>query len=549
MVKSARNYSSWIVRVQPSTGELRLKVNFNHRFYNDKVFSQDENFVIIFDGVLLNKNELLKSRHVENIEELLKIIYHERNLLANFTGPFTGFVYNKKERQGIAFGNQTGDMSVFYRDMGSELAISNDFNRLTGGINQLDERAAHYLITYGFIVDDSTIIRQIKRVRAGHCLLLANGKYFIGQYHKIHFLDKLDITMDEACEELDKRFRIAVKRCFDKDLEYGYHDHLADLSAGLDSRMTNWVAHDLGYKNIVNLSYSQGGSDEQRFTEQLAKKLNNTLYFRPLDDCSFLYKPEEIVSQEFAMAYYCGITGGYEFLKFIDFEKFGLEHTGQIGDAVIGKFTKLQRNERTINPDLKRNSTLLPLRFLPDTSCYSCEDEFAYYTRMAQGALATHYIRTHYTYTVSPFMDVDVINFCFRLPDALRMNHRLYWYWIDHKYPEAGKLRSSRVRPMGKIKDLLYRGKNKGTRLSIDMLHRFHLVHSSVSANNMNPHNFWFDTKAELRTFVDDYYKENLDRLTDYPQLQKEARQMFNSQMALDKLMGLSLLAAVKQYI
>lgn len=549
MEKGKKNFSLWTVHITKHTN-INCKVHFSNRFRNDKVYRNDEYGIAIFDGVLLNKSELLQKYKVEELDSLLKKAYQNISILAEFTGPFTGFLYNKMEHKGLTFGNQTGDASVFYRVQGDELFISNNFNALsTVGPNSLDEKAAHYLLTYGFIVDDSTIIKEVKRLRAGQYLSLSEKSLSIKRYHKIQFLDKLDITMDEACEELDKRFRKAVKRCFDKDLEYGFNTHLADLSAGLDSRMTNWVASDMGYKNIINLSYSQSRSNEQKYTEDLAKVLGNTLYFRPLDDCSFLYKPDEIISQEFAMAYYCGITGGYEFLSLIDFDKFGLEHTGQIGDAVVGKFTRSQTDERQINLDTKRNSTLLPLRFVPDTSAYTCEDEFTYYTRMAQGALATHYIRANYTYTVSPFMDIDMINFCFRLPDSLRLNHRLYWYWIDHKYPKAGKIPSSRKRPQNKINSFIYRGTNKAWRESMTFLHYFHITRSSVSSNNMNPHTFWYETKAELRDFINNYYNNHINLTKNYPCLYEEILKMSHSRIALDKLMGVSLLAAIKQYI
>ena len=137
--------------------------------------------------------------------------------------------------------------------------------------------------------------------------------------------------MNEAIELIDQGFRKAVKRCFDKDTEYGYKYHLVDLSGGLDSRMTTWVAHDMGYRNIVNICYSQSTSLDCQYAKDVAHFLGNQFYVKYLDEASFVREVEEVTKKNFGMGYYAGITGGNQFLKFLNFRVLGLEHTGQLG--------------------------------------------------------------------------------------------------------------------------------------------------------------------------------------------------------------------------
>lgn len=548
------NKSYWYVRYDkdlPRTVECK----FSERFANDKLFYEDDHKILILDGVLLNKYELFKQYKINSLECLLSLVLEDILIAQYFTGPFTIFLYDKDIECGYALGNQTGDASVFYEVSDNRLiSISNNFTYLSdhSNIREVDECSAHYLLTYGFIVGNGTIVKDIKRLRAGEYLMISNSKYEVKRYHRFDFSVKQNIDIEDASEKLDYLFRQAVRRCFEKDIEYGYHRHLADISAGLDSRMTNWVAKDLGYNNITNISYSQFDSDETRLVKKIVKALGNQFYFLPLDDVSFLYDIDEIVEEEFGTAYYCGITGGWNFLNFIDFNNFGLEHTGQIGDAVVSTFIN-NPSSKEIDYNIKRNSYLLKQRFndIIDFSDYKTQEEFVFYTRLTQGALSTHYIRSNYTYAVSPFMDIDLLTFCASLPDDLRKNHRLYWHWIDKKYPIAGRIPSSRVRDVNifdKCTFFIKRCYSKSKRISLPFLYKIGLSKSLTTRNNMNPHTYWIETNSGLRNFIDNQYSSNKHLISDFPLLCTETEKMIQSSRGLDNLMAISMLATVKRF-
>ena len=550
------NKSYWLFELHKDGG-LNYQTAFSSRFANDKVETESGSFVVLADGIVLNKKELQESNpHGKTLFDYYRHCYDTPEAIKQLIGPFTAVVFNKENRNGIAFGNQTGDASVFYgynKETGA-LYLSNNFNAVFEKCRPCDinERAAHYLLTYGFIVDDSTIADGIYRLQAGKLLRFDINGVKVEQYHRFNFHDKIDITLEEAIEQVDVLFRKAVKRCFEKDLEYGYHQHLADMSAGLDSRMTNVVARDLGYTNIVNISYSQSASDEQKIAQEVALSLGNPLYHRSLDDATFIYEMEETIHEEFGMAYAHGITGGRQFLRLIDFDKFGLEHTGQIGDVVISQFFPQTTPFKDYNA--KRMSDILPQRFPLKTEDFATNEEYAFYTRAFQGALSSHYIRANYTYPVSPFLDPELLEFCASLPDDIRASHRLYWSWIDKKYPLFGKIPSTRKRQykgMGLDKTitlysnkLAYKIQNKIRKISC----RIGLTGKSVSANNMNPFQYWYDSNEKLRNFVANYYQENHSILKGKGQLESECGTMMKSQSVFDKLLCISLLETLNVY-
>ena len=551
-----KNTSYWLFELHKD-GSINYQTKYSCRFADDKVEADNESYLVLADGVVLNKKELQTNHpNGKTLADYYRRCYDEPKSIKKLIGPFTTVVFNKAKGNGIAFGNQTGDASVFYgyNKASGTLYLSNNFNAVFEGCRPkaICERAAHYLLTYGFIVDDSTIAEGIYRLQAGKLLRFDKQGVNVEQYHRFNFHDKIEITLDEAIEKVDVLFRKAVQRCFEKDMEYGYTQHLADMSGGLDSRMTNVVARDLGYTNIVNISYSQSGSSEQKTAQVVALKLGNPLYHRSLDDASFIYDTKETILEEYGVAYAHGITGGRQFLKLIDFSNFGLEHTGQIGDVVISQF--FPKTVPFQNSDAKRMSEVLQQRFPLKAEGFATNEEFAFYTRAFQGALSTHYMRANYTYAVSPFLDPELLEFCASLPDEIRASHRLYWNWIDRKYPAFGKIPSSRKRQykgMGLNTAIkLYWGKivYKTQRKARKILYRMGLTNESVTANNMNPYQYWYDTNEELRCFIDKCYHENQSVLDGQEQLAAECKAMFESKSAFDKLMSISLLETIKVY-
>ncbi len=551
------NVSCWTITIDVKKGHCIATHTYSDRFDADKVFVENENEVIALDGVVLNKNEILQKHGLSNLSDFCRLLDEKPYLAKELIGPFTIFIYNKREYKGRAYSNQTGDATVFYSyDNSEKIVLSNSFLKVNETASKaLDTLACHQLLTYGFLIDDRTINKNVKRLQAGKMIEIGSEGLGVKTYHRFKYNNPIDITLEEAIETLDVKFRKAVKRCFDKDLEYGYKHHLVDISAGLDSRMVNWVANDLGYKHVINISYSQSGSTESKYSTMLAHRLKNVFYQRSLDDASFLYDVENMVCAENGLAYYCGITGGFQFLNLIDFDDIGLEHTGQIGDVVIGSFVKEQSGK--VDIDNKRTSSSLTLRkewFDEVANECDCQEEFLIYSRAFQGALSTHYMRSHYTYAVSPFLDVDLMEFCASLPVALRCRHLLYWAWIDKKYPEAGRIPSSRVRlvnlsPAAKIKMLSDRLLGRLQRDLQKLKNKVGISTYAATADNMNPHDYWYQTNEQVRHFISNYIDEHIALLASEKELQADVLQLSSSSRCLDKLMAVSLLATINVFI
>ena len=538
-------------------GSVRTWIRRDDRFMNDQLFAADDRGMALCDGVILNLAELKKAYEAEDLEGVLRQSWEETEgaFFKKFVGPFCGAVYDRERDTLTAYANQTGDSFVFYYISGSCCMVSNDLNMIEAVMREntlprsLDETAARYLLSFGFMLDESTLFREIKRILPGEMVRFSPEKSCErSYYHRFDFTPR-SISFEEAVELVDQGFRKAVCRCFEKDLEYGVTEHLADLSGGLDSRMTAWVAHDMGYGPFFFLNYCQSGSKELTCASQAAAALGGQFFHKQLDDASFLYEVERLVNMNYGLSLFCGITGGEQLLRSLNFQRFGLEYTGQIGDAVIGTLVK--------RPDATIQDTQHSLKY-SQTISYSLTEElleeyenfevFAMYTRAFLGALSSHIIRRHYSYAVSPFIDPDLLSLCMSIPQDYRWNHKLYWTWLDTKYPEAISLPTTRSRAgQGEwTKVQIQNAKRKGAMA----LWRLGLLKQrpKPDPSNMNPMDEWYQTKPDLRAFLSNYIQENLPLLDRYPDTQANVRLMGVAGAVMDNLLALTLLAAMKRY-
>ena len=484
--------------------------NTINKFLDDKCLYEDSSFIVVLEGYLLNKKILFEQYKTDNVGKLSINMYHSIGdaFFSLFRGGFSGAIYDKTKNRLIAYTNQTGEAALFYYFKDNKLFVGSRLQYITGALKKFDisysfnEDAAYQMLTYAFMIDDSTFVKEIKRLQAGNYIVYENDTLKHCRYHEFkHNFDKLKaLSEEQIIEELDKKFRDAIKLEYEKDNEYSY-THLVDMSGGLDSRMTAWVAHDMGIKHLQLITYSKGNYYDELIAKDIAKYWKDEFIFKQLDDASFIYDIELNTYLLNGLSLYSGITGGRQLLDSLAIDKYGLEHTGMIGDVVLGSFCRSMNDYENHLPSGKY-SERLSIKYNNETPwnekrIYDDQDLYLLYSRGMQGAANTELLRQNYTEVSSPFMHVDFFQFCMDIPIELRINHYIYKKWIISKYPEAARFpwekTGARITDSN-FKRQLIRLKRRGK----DRLKKA-LNSQYVSPNNMNPLDYWYSNDKEMQ--------------------------------------------------
>lgn len=540
---------------------MTVERNTLRSFSEDKAFARLGNAVVVSEGVLLNKRELQERYEAATVAELLWKMYTRlgETFPVELRGPFAGALYDGEKDLWLIYTNHIGDNPVYYAAEGGRFFAGSQVNYVLdacrrGGVALTpDGQAAYQMLTFGHMEDERTYARQIRRLRGGTCLLWRRGTAEVREYHTFHRHPErfAGQSREQILQALDETFRRAVEREYSKDEEYG-RLHLADMSGGLDSRMGAWVAHELKPRHIQYMTYCKAGYLDEKIARQLAFHWGDEILAKSLDDVSFLYDVEENVFLLGGLSVYSGITGGKRMLESLNMDRYGLEHTGQVGDAVLGSFYH-RPEDGARNLPSKKNSEKLSFRLRPEEGgCYHdrFDDHEIYllYTRGFQGAANTHQIRKNFTEVVSPFLDPDLIQLCLDLPVELRIGHKLYKEWILSRYPGAAafpweKEKSRITDPawLKLIKKVLMRGPDK----------LFYLLGRGDKARqDMNPLDFWLRHNEPVRKYLDDYEKAGYAFLPPGcpEELEKDMHGLYISGTAKEQMMVLTVLASMKLY-
>lgn len=481
-----------------------------------------------------------------------------------FRGSFSGLVYDKQSDCLQIYTDHIGSKQVFYSQtnkgfcFGSEINFLTEFYKNNNIQYSLDISGAYLLLTFGFMLEDYTLFKEFKKLKPGHYLKFQNGKIKNIQYYRLNNTPNYNLSEEEIVNNIDALFRQAVKRAFEKDNEYGYK-HLADLSAGLDSRMTTWVAHDLGYsENIVNVTFSQTNYWDEFTPKAISNELKHDWIFKSLDNGSCLKLLEPVVKITSGGAFYFGNSHGKSVLDLINTQLFGITHSGQIGDVIIGTFySSLDMNKPFTLSDGVYSKVLLNrlnLGMLKDT--YENEEIFKFYGRAFTGANQGLLTSQEFLETFSPFYEIEFMNFCLTIPLELRFGHYIYDKWVVTKYPDAAKYPHNEGRKITGKKPHWIRVGNRYVKSNEFiqrtwnyLLRKIGIIRSgTTSKNDMNPFDYWYQTNQDVKDFMDSYFRTNINKLSEFPELHKDCTNMYINHKVIEKVQVLTLLAVMKLY-
>lgn len=522
-----------------------------NKFPKDQVFLEEETQISFLDGFVHNRNAIMGKDERDWQHSFAQAMRSDaRKCLQTLRGGFCGYLFNKLTSELTVYTDQVSVKTVYYYANGNRWIVSNHIPYMIAVLKanevayHLNETAAKYMLSYGYMLDHSTFVEEIHRLLPGQLVHIRDGRAETEDYYRICDQEG-QMSEEEAVERIDSAFREAVRREFDKDREYGYR-HLVDLSGGLDSRMVSWVAHDMGYTDQLNVTYSRSEYLDEKISARIAGYLGHEYLFKSLDDVGWLYDIDEIVAKNNGAALYTGITGGERLLQTLDTGQFGIEHTGMIGDAVLSSFYQ----EKDLNygkPRLgfHRYSERLSYEFSDDVAApYPCQEMFAVYTRGILGAQSSYIIRQHYVETASPFMDVDFLNTVFSIPFDFRKRHHIYLKWIAHKYPRAASFGWEKWGGVKPREDHLFFRKVKTAQRLI-----WQAVCKALkrqSSDNMNPLDYWYQKNPGVQKYFREYYDGNRDRIAGG--LAKDISLMFEEGNVIEKSMALTVLAVRKAY-
>lgn len=479
---------------------------------------------------------------------------------ATWRGSFYGVLRDEKNDTTILFNDHIGSKMLFYAQTQKGLQWDTDLYAFARSIKAEadNENFLWQMLIYGYSPIGETIFKAIRRLLAGEYIYACGNKMEKRIYHRFDNTPN-HLSIEANIERLDAAFRKAVTRAIRKNEECGY-THFLPLSAGLDSRMTNRVAHEIAATPIHNITYSQTGFYDETTPRELAKYWHNEMHFTPLDGGECLKNLDEVSRITSGLVHYSGASETLFGLPEEAKEKGGVFMTGMVGDIIVGTAYTARNSAQPYHvgegamlrgyADQLRE--VLPADY---TQLYPNRELFYLYVRGFNCAnLGSPLIHQQYGESYSPFCDVDVLEAAYSAPLEQRWGNKLYDQWILTKYPDIAQWlhngkerigrRSRTVSLFGRkmpIKDL-------PKRLFWYICKHLHIhdFYQETEGKTMTPEDTWFAQNESLREWAEKYIQANIALLDAFPEVQKMALQLSRGN-ATERMQVLSLLACLRQ--
>ncbi len=529
------------------------------KFSDDCVYDINADSCIIFDGVLLNKRSLFSRYHCNCMKSLIETMYQKNGKLFfdEFRGSFCGVYYDTKEKCTIIFNDHLSNKPLFYYQDNNYFIFASKVQYITDYLKQfkkihLNIKGAYCLLSYAYMYSDFTLFEEVKRLTPGNYLLIQNNQVQIKKFYEIGKTQFIQISDREAVNRIDALFCSAVKQQAEKNMEYHYSNY-APLSAGLDSRMTVYTLKRLGFDNVINFTYSQTGEFDHQIPGKISGELGYRWIFKNLNNGLDLYNIDEAVNLADTLIYFAWPAQLNDMMSLLNTANMGIVHTGVLGDVIIGTYAN-----HTKHKDYQIGDGAYSHRLIQKVTAMSDQSERSLYPNYEIGMLYNRAMNgaclgytttfSQYTEALSPFMDVDLFDFCMSLPFAQRYQHKLYYNWVKTYYPAAAKHTHNGI----KISNTKLQIPIKGKRIGIDTISsRFRVYFKSRVSKSygMNPFQYWYNTNQKLRIIFDTYFNCHIDLLSQYNELYKDAKDLYLTGNATEKILCLSLIGSLKSFM
>ncbi len=545
-------------------GDLRVAEKFLDKFAGDKCFGDRGDYFICLDGVTLNSPELVRAYAATDIGSAVAAMAAKNpsGFPADLRGGFAGLAWNLAENKGSLFTNHFGSRYLYYSYdastgatfFSSSLADMADMLRSIGRSTRLDETAGYYMLSFGYMADDRTLIEGVRKLEPGCRLEIAAGsaprieRFFVYDNENL-----LADSFDEIVDGFYERMSLAVRQGFEKDLEYGYR-HISLLSGGLDSRMILFFARSLGFSDILTLTFGQSGCADEKIAAAIARDLGCEHLFRHLDGGEFLARSiDDCVDANDGMIIYAGSAHALSSYRMIDWRRYGLLHNGNLADASQGDYVETDAH---VAPSAE--SWAYSRRFLPRVEAaigealrrYPNQEAFAVATRGANAILNGSVSAQGFTETDEPFLHPDLASWAARIPPRYKKGEHVFLAMINKYFPKAASYPWQRWRlnptlaNMERLKKPAFRFLHRGRKA---LGYAVDGVLGRPSRHDMNPFNHWYKNNPDLRAEFARRRTRMGDALSGHQDLAEDCVRLFDEGSELEKAQAITLAAAAER--
>jgi asparagine synthase (glutamine-hydrolysing) len=252
-------------------GQQRLAIIDLSPTGHQPMSNEDGTVWITYNGEIYNhcdlRTDLERRGHLyrgTSDTETILHLYEEygRECVNHLRGMFAFALWDKRHHRLLLARDRFGQKPLLYAETADGLAFASEIKGLLQDqaiSRDVDEIALHHYLTYGYVPAPMTAFRQIRKLPPASTLLWEDGYTSIERYWTLRYTPKLEISEEEAAEQLLALLREATRMRLMSEVPLG-----AFLSGGIDSSAVVALMAEAMSDPVKTFSI---GFDDQTFTE------------------------------------------------------------------------------------------------------------------------------------------------------------------------------------------------------------------------------------------------------------------------------------------
>ena len=243
----------------------------------------DGELTIIYNGEIYNFRELRaalsgRGHQLQTAGDTEALLYAYREygtrMLEHLQGMFAFALWDRRAQRLFIARDHLGVKPLYYQWDGSTLVFASELKGLLAHpavSRELDLEALGLYLEAQYIPAPKSVYRDVRKLEAGHALVVEGGKLALNRYWLPDYSQKLDLHESEALTRLEAELRRSVESMLVADVPLG-----SFLSGGVDSSLVSALMVDIARRPIDTFTLGFEGEtavSEHAHAERVARHI------------------------------------------------------------------------------------------------------------------------------------------------------------------------------------------------------------------------------------------------------------------------------------
>ncbi len=247
---------------------------------NQPMFSDDERYVIVFNGEIYNFLELREAlesaghtfRSHTDTEVILKLYAeHGEECLSMLNGMFAFALWDKQAQSLFIARDRLGKKPLYYYQTENRFAFASEIKAILAleDIDKtLDNQAIHDYFAYQYVPDPKSIFARIRKLPPAHYMTISADKIQIQRYWSLSFANIRQQSEEQNTADLKALLEDVTKKRMISDVPLG-----AFLSGGVDSSGVVAMMSQASDKPVktCTIGFDDEAFNESEFAREIAQ--------------------------------------------------------------------------------------------------------------------------------------------------------------------------------------------------------------------------------------------------------------------------------------